>query len=401
MPDPSAANSNNTGKRGSKGSLKPNSRRGSLASNSSKQAAVITPQRQERPKRRGFLSFLNCCSPSENATEVELSEQAVQPREKKAKTEDKSNKQQIPSLKPAQEGSKEPKRKEEIGGPEYSQITPQEEPKMQTRSSKSRESKDPQPKPGTPNESTKTAPKNEPESSGVKDAPLPPLPSSSSTEDDSNRASKVATSSEPPKIVDPDESVAVQGTVINDRTVQQEARDTDTAMPDAPPLPAARDSNQDAERELAQAQRNLPPPPPRNGQDRALSRETNNTNERHTWLLPPLQPSFKGKKCLVLDLDETLVHSSFKVSLKSTSKNKTANQYIQMLHQADFTIPVEIESQLHNVYVIKRPGVDQFMKRVGELYEVVVFTASVAKVRSITCLIVIMANTQIVWRPIA
>ena len=53
---------------------------------------------------------------------------------------------------------------------------------------------------------------------------------------------------------------------------------------------------------------------------------------------------------------------------------------IQILHQADFTIPVEIEGQYHNVYVIKRPGVDQFMKRVGELYEVVVFTASVSKV---------------------
>jgi hypothetical protein len=52
----------------------------------------------------------------------------------------------------------------------------------------------------------------------------------------------------------------------------------------------------------------------------------------------------------------------------------------QILHQADFTIPVEIEGQYHNVYVIKRPGVDQFMKRVGELYEVVVFTASVSKV---------------------
>jgi hypothetical protein len=40
---------------------------------------------------------------------------------------------------------------------------------------------------------------------------------------------------------------------------------------------------------------------------------------------------------------------------------------------------VEIEGQYHNVYVIKRPGVDAFMKRVGELYEVVVFTASVSK----------------------
>lgn len=80
------------------------------------------------------------------------------------------------------------------------------------------------------------------------------------------------------------------------------------------------------------------------------------------WLLPPIQPHHKGRKCLVLDLDETLVHSSFKI-----------------LHQADFTIPVEIEGNYHNVYVIKRPGVDQFMKRVGELYEVVVFTASVSK----------------------
>lgn len=52
----------------------------------------------------------------------------------------------------------------------------------------------------------------------------------------------------------------------------------------------------------------------------------------------------------------------------------------QILHQADFTIPVEIEGNYHNVYVIKRPGVDEFMKRVGELYEVVVFTASVSKV---------------------
>lgn len=48
---------------------------------------------------------------------------------------------------------------------------------------------------------------------------------------------------------------------------------------------------------------------------------------------------------------------------------------MQILHQADFTIPVEIEGNYHNVYVIKRPGVDEFMKRVGELYEVVVFTA--------------------------
>lgn len=68
---------------------------------------------------------------------------------------------------------------------------------------------------------------------------------------------------------------------------------------------------------------------------------------------------------------------------KNAELRAIANLVTQILHQADFTIPVEIEGQYHNVYVIKRPGVDQFMKRVGELYEVVVFTASVSKVFSL------------------
>ncbi|WFD30977.1 protein-serine/threonine phosphatase [Malassezia sp. CBS 17886] len=78
--------------------------------------------------------------------------------------------------------------------------------------------------------------------------------------------------------------------------------------------------------------------------------------------LPLLAPLSVERKCLVLDLDETLVHSSFK-----------------MVPNADFVVPVEIEDIVHNVYVIKRPGVDEFMRRMGELFEVVVFTASLSK----------------------
>jgi len=78
-------------------------------------------------------------------------------------------------------------------------------------------------------------------------------------------------------------------------------------------------------------------------------------------LLPP-SPRSAHQKTLVLDLDETLVHSSFKP-----------------IAGADFIIPVEIDDQIHQVYVLKRPGVDQFLKRMGEFYEVVVFTASLAK----------------------
>ncbi|KAJ3050978.1 hypothetical protein HK097_008055 [Rhizophlyctis rosea] len=80
------------------------------------------------------------------------------------------------------------------------------------------------------------------------------------------------------------------------------------------------------------------------------------------WLLKPLAQEDTGRKCLVLDLDETLVHSSFKA-----------------VPQADFIIPVEIDNQIHNVYVLKRPGVDVFLQRLGTQFEVVVFTASLAK----------------------
>ena len=63
---------------------------------------------------------------------------------------------------------------------------------------------------------------------------------------------------------------------------------------------------------------------------------------------------------------------------------------------------MEIEGTYHNVYVIKRPGVDQFMKRVGELYEVVVFTASVSKVSFVSLSVGLwLTRGQIVWRPTA
>ncbi|CAO3696897.1 unnamed protein product [Umbelopsis ramanniana] len=85
-------------------------------------------------------------------------------------------------------------------------------------------------------------------------------------------------------------------------------------------------------------------------------------HRQHAWLLSALAPEDQGKKCLVLDLDETLVHSSFKAT-----------------QQADMIVPVEIDGTVHNVYVLKRPGVDNFMKRMSSIYEIVVFTASLSK----------------------
>ncbi|XP_069503794.1 CTD small phosphatase-like protein isoform X2 [Ambystoma mexicanum] len=80
------------------------------------------------------------------------------------------------------------------------------------------------------------------------------------------------------------------------------------------------------------------------------------------YLLPELKVSDYGRKCVVIDLDETLVHSSFKP-----------------INNADFIVPVEIDGTIHQVYVLKRPHVDEFLQKMGELYECVLFTASLAK----------------------
>lgn len=58
----------------------------------------------------------------------------------------------------------------------------------------------------------------------------------------------------------------------------------------------------------------VPAPPPAPEPIVTVAAETAEpAPEPQKWLLPPITPELKGRKCLVLDLDETLVHSSFKV----------------------------------------------------------------------------------------
>lgn len=79
-------------------------------------------------------------------------------------------------------------------------------------------------------------------------------------------------------------------------------------------------------------------------------------------ILPKLLKCDKGKKCLVLDLDETLVHSSFK-----------------KIPSPDFVIEIELDGVRHPVFVRTRPGADMFLKAVAEKFEIVIFTASLGK----------------------
>jgi len=90
--------------------------------------------------------------------------------------------------------------------------------------------------------------------------------------------------------------------------------------------------------------------------------ERSNASDSGTqWLLNPVHPSDKGRKCLVLDLDETLVHSSF------------------MPIDCSFAISIELDGSQYGVSVLKRPFVDEFITECAKLYELVIFTASLAE----------------------
>lgn len=81
-----------------------------------------------------------------------------------------------------------------------------------------------------------------------------------------------------------------------------------------------------------------------------------------TCLLPPQSGRCLGKKTLVLDLDETLVHSTFEPT-----------------DDSDLIVRISLEGGSYSVYVKVRPGLEEFLAEVAIYYEVVVFTASMAK----------------------
>jgi RNA polymerase II subunit A small phosphatase-like protein len=69
-----------------------------------------------------------------------------------------------------------------------------------------------------------------------------------------------------------------------------------------------------------------------------------------------------NKKTLILDLDETLVHSSFK----------------PFIFKSDIILNVDLDRKIHTIHVLKRPGVHEFLERMSKVYEVVIFTASLS-----------------------
>ena len=77
-------------------------------------------------------------------------------------------------------------------------------------------------------------------------------------------------------------------------------------------------------------------------------------------LLPP--PRKRNRKTLVLDLDETLVHSSF-----------------IPFEENDIVLEVDFDNVLYNIYVLVRPKALQFLINMSKYFEIVIFTASLSK----------------------
>ena len=79
-------------------------------------------------------------------------------------------------------------------------------------------------------------------------------------------------------------------------------------------------------------------------------------------LIPPQSLRTSGMKTLVLDLDETLVHSTFK-----------------QIENPDVKLDLMVEDREVGIYVRCRPGLQQLLESTYKLYELVVFTASMDK----------------------
>jgi RNA polymerase II subunit A small phosphatase-like protein len=276
----------------------------------------------QQPKKKGFLSFLCCGAPDDSANNLGPNDAALPVKITK-----------VPSGRPTTASRPEHGSTSQVNAVAESQN--EKEPLKKTEPE--REKTEP-----ASLESGRTLQSGGPAVNGdanrvsgdARDQPLPALPT------EAEKAS--------PPVGQPNPSVVVQGPT---RAASTRASSSVQAPAPAPaPTPEPKDAEGDVKmvdsgpvptekvdlppapvpRQAETARTVLPPPPsspPPVQNDEVAAPEP--TEQKQQWLLPPIAPRFQGKKCLVLDLDETLVHSSFKVCF-------TVNDRIQITNSSRF-----------------------------------------------------------------
>ena len=92
------------------------------------------------------------------------------------------------------------------------------------------------------------------------------------------------------------------------------------------------------------------------------SNYTNEYNENQIFLKK------ENKKILILDLDETLIHSSFQ-PLQINNK----------IIKPDIHFKIFFNFKYHDIFVYKRPFLNKFLKEMNKIFNIYVFTASIKK----------------------
>lgn len=269
-----------------------------------------------KPKKsRGFLSFLNCCGVPDNANGVDSEEAAVpvkpvtaDPLSTRATTASKpaANSPEVKTARKPTEGDKaamsakdepnqineksigESKVVPEVGGSEGGAVAPVNQLNDASTTPNN------QPLPAIPTDSGNSVGDSNTHLTTnpavFVESPTPNPVDDDLDNNDNNPLSQVTAGDDLPE----QNSNSFMPAQEAKETDISEVQPTNSSLPPPPPLPMAeatsRSSTAPPEPELAEA-----------------------IEEKQQWLLPPITERFKGKKCLVLDLDETLVHSSFKV----------------------------------------------------------------------------------------
>lgn len=260
---------------------------------------------QNKKKKGGFLALLNCCSVPDQANGLNTTQDQVHRVEKLGPRPTTASRRTLtPSDQPS--GSKTQLQEKQVQAQTSSQNAPGNPTQEEREKRESAIS--------TQNQSTV--------SQGDAESKQTTLVGNSTT--------APAVTVDPPNATSSETTEPAVGAVIE--AGEPEAADEADAEGDIPMPDADEAATQPNEHSvLTQANEHqqytvpLPPPPPGPIPAAASNPATSHLQEQMPpfvpdqptkYLLPPQAPEFKGKKCLVLDLDETLVHSSFKVIRK-------------------------------------------------------------------------------------